>query len=149
MRQWRQECARGGAVAVRAGVGKRERSQQPAPHGALVIGAVPPALARLWRRADGARQDRRALDPQRIVASAIQIADREGLPALSMARLAERLGCAPMSLYRHVASKDELLTLMRDLAPGAQVGTKRDHEYVMNILLTTCRAYATKPKSCS
>jgi AcrR family transcriptional regulator len=35
-----------------------------------------------------------------------------------MARLAERLGSAPMSLYRPVASKDELLIFMMDAAPG-------------------------------
>jgi AcrR family transcriptional regulator len=49
---------------------------------------------------------------------AIEIADAEGLQALSMARLAERLGCATMSLYRHVASKEELQVFMMDRAPG-------------------------------
>jgi AcrR family transcriptional regulator len=34
-----------------------------------------------------------------------------------MARLAERLGCGTMSLYRHVANKDELLTFMLSTAP--------------------------------
>ena len=55
----------------------------------------------------------------RIVAAAVDIAAEEGLTALSMARLAERLECAPMSLYRHVANKDELQALMIDIAPGA------------------------------
>ncbi|MEV6300998.1 TetR/AcrR family transcriptional regulator [Actinoplanes sp. NPDC051861] len=59
-----------------------------------------------------------ALSLDRIVAAAIEIADRDGLAALSMARLAERLGSAPMSLYRHVANKDELLVFMQDAAPG-------------------------------
>jgi AcrR family transcriptional regulator len=36
---------------------------------------------------------------------------------LSMARLAERLGCGTMSLYRHVANKDELVTFMLSTAP--------------------------------
>jgi AcrR family transcriptional regulator len=35
-----------------------------------------------------------------------------------MARLAERLGCGTMSLYRHVANKDELVTFMLSAAPG-------------------------------
>ncbi len=35
-----------------------------------------------------------------------------------MARLAERLGCGTMSLYRHVANKDELVTFMLSTAPG-------------------------------
>jgi len=84
------------------------------------VAEVPPALARLWRRAARPRRSRRrTLHLEGIVAAAIQLVDREGLPALSMARLAQRLGCAPMSLYRHVANKDELLALMMDAAPGA------------------------------
>ena len=43
--------------------------------------------------------------------------EAEGLGALSMARLAERLGCGTMSLYRHVANKDELVTFMLSTAP--------------------------------
>ncbi|HYF24340.1 MAG TPA: TetR/AcrR family transcriptional regulator C-terminal domain-containing protein [Baekduia sp.] len=48
------------------------------------------------------------------VRQALAIADAEGLGALSMRRLAAELGSAPMSLYRHVAGKDELLHLMAD-----------------------------------
>src|SRR5262245_15122510 len=44
MRQRLQECARGAAVAVHAGVREREGSEQPAPHGALMVGAVTLAL---------------------------------------------------------------------------------------------------------
>ena len=81
---------------------------------------LPPTLRALWRHAD--RQRKVApprLSVDRIVAAAVDIAEEEGLTALSMARLAERLDCAPMSLYRHVASKDELQALMIDIAPGA------------------------------
>jgi AcrR family transcriptional regulator len=42
-----------------------------------------------------------------------------GFRLLSMARLADRLGSAPMSLYRHVASKEELYDLMIDAAAGS------------------------------
>ncbi|MGK8522910.1 TetR/AcrR family transcriptional regulator [Nocardia asteroides] len=49
-----------------------------------------------------------------IVDTAIELADAEGLAALSMRRIAERLGVGAMSLYRHVANKDELLALMTD-----------------------------------
>jgi AcrR family transcriptional regulator len=80
---------------------------------------IPRTLKVLWgleeRRTRGPQP---ALSLERIVAAAIEIADRDGLPALSMARLAERLGSAPMSLYRHVAGKDELLVFMQDAAPG-------------------------------
>ena len=58
------------------------------------------------------------LNRERIVATAVELADSDGLAALSMARLAERLGCGTMSLYRHVANKDELVTFMLSTAPG-------------------------------
>ncbi|MDT5111952.1 MAG: hypothetical protein QOE20_3842, partial [Mycobacterium sp.] len=69
---------------------------------------IPRALELLWQ---GPSPSRRAggLSRERIVAAAIELADADGLGALSMARLAERLGCGTMSLYRHVANKDELV----------------------------------------
>ena len=76
--------------------------------------ALPASLQRLWDRAGQAADSNRGLSLERIVAAAIEIADTEGLAALSMARLAERLGSAPMSLYRHVTSKDELYDFMID-----------------------------------
>lgn len=80
---------------------------------------LPRTLKVLWgREPRRTRGPQPALSLDRIVATAIEIADRDGLAALSMARLAERLGCAPMSLYRHVAGKDELLVFMQDAAPG-------------------------------
>jgi AcrR family transcriptional regulator len=80
---------------------------------------IPRTLQVLWGAESRTnRGPRPALDLARIVAAAIEIADRDGLAALSMARLAERLGSAPMSLYRHVANKDELLVFMQDAAPG-------------------------------
>jgi AcrR family transcriptional regulator len=56
-----------------------------------------------------------------IVAAAIRIADAEGLEAVSMAHVADQLGFTTMSLYRHVASKEELLQLMWNAsAQGAE-----------------------------
>ncbi len=49
-----------------------------------------------------------------IVAAAVAIADAEGLGALSMRRVAAQAGAATMSLYRHVADKDDLVTQMTD-----------------------------------
>ncbi|GAB3645001.1 TetR/AcrR family transcriptional regulator [Glycomyces tarimensis] len=48
----------------------------------------------------------------RIVASAIELADAEGLEAVTMRRVAERLKTGAMSLYRHVSDKDELVGAM-------------------------------------
>jgi AcrR family transcriptional regulator len=77
---------------------------------------LPRALEILWRDAAPARRSR-GLSRERIVEAAIGLVESEGLSALSMARLAERLGCGTMSLYRHVANKDELLTFMLSTAP--------------------------------
>jgi AcrR family transcriptional regulator len=52
----------------------------------------------------------------RIVTAAIEIADREGPNAVSLARVAAALGTVTTSLYRHVRSKDDLVVVMRDAA---------------------------------
>jgi DNA-binding transcriptional regulator YhcF (GntR family) len=57
-----------------------------------------------------------ALTKQRIVAAATAVADKEGLGALSMRRIAAELQVATMSLYRHVRDKDDLVVLMIDAA---------------------------------
>lgn len=49
-----------------------------------------------------------------IAAAAVALADGEGLAAVTMRRLGARLGTAGASLYRYVASRDELLDLMVD-----------------------------------
>lgn len=62
-----------------------------------------------------------------IVAEARAVADAEGLGAVSMRMLADRLGCTPRALYRHVTDKDEVLELLADRAltdlrvPGPEV----------------------------
>ncbi|WP_240644200.1 TetR/AcrR family transcriptional regulator [Antribacter gilvus] len=56
----------------------------------------------------------RGLSRERIVAAAIEVADAEGLDAVSMRRLGQELAVDPMSLYRHVGKKDELLDAMTD-----------------------------------
>ncbi len=53
-----------------------------------------------------------------IVAEAMAIADAEGVAKLSMRNLAKNLGFEVMSLYNHVANKDELLGLMVDAVAG-------------------------------
>ena len=74
---------------------------------------LPPGLDLLWgRRERGKRGPRAGLSADAIVAAAIRIADAKGLEAVSMARVAHELGFTTMSLYRHVASKEELLQLM-------------------------------------
>jgi AcrR family transcriptional regulator len=75
-------------------------------------------LAAWGRDARARRGSRPGLTLERITRVAAAIADRDGLGAISMARVAAELGFTTMSLYRHVASKDQLLTLMVDAASG-------------------------------
>jgi AcrR family transcriptional regulator len=74
------------------------------------------SLALLWR--SGERPSRSGLSVDRIVRAAIEVADADGLGALSMRRVAERLGAGTMSLYTHVPGKAEVLDLMLDSAYG-------------------------------
>jgi AcrR family transcriptional regulator len=78
---------------------------------------LPAEVALMWRLRDtGRRGPKPSLTLDDIVRAAIELADAEGLAAVSMARVAERLGNSTMALYRHVKSKDELLVLMSDAA---------------------------------
>jgi AcrR family transcriptional regulator len=55
-----------------------------------------------------------ATSRQEIVEAAVRLADQEGIEAVSMRRLAERLGVGTMTPYTYVESKDELIELMRE-----------------------------------
>ncbi|WP_433169769.1 TetR/AcrR family transcriptional regulator [Kribbella sp. CA-247076] len=78
---------------------------------------LPADVALMWRLRDaGRRGPKPSLTVDDITRAAIELADTEGLAAVSMARVAERLGNSTMALYRHVKSKDELLVLMSDAA---------------------------------
>jgi DNA-binding transcriptional regulator YhcF (GntR family) len=52
------------------------------------------------------------LSLERVVAAAIEIADAEGLEALSIRGVAAKLGAPPMSLYRHIQGKENLIERM-------------------------------------
>jgi AcrR family transcriptional regulator len=67
-----------------------------------------PAQARRLRR----------LSTDRVLKAAVVLADKAGIEAVSMRKLAEELGVAPMAAYKHVASKDELLDGMVDIVVG-------------------------------
>jgi AcrR family transcriptional regulator len=84
--------------------------------------ALPPGLDLLWGRRSKARRGPRAeLSIDAIVQAATAVADAEGLESVSMARVARELGFTPMSLYRHLGGKEELLQLMWNAsAEGAE-----------------------------
>jgi len=63
--------------------------------------------------------ERRApLTRERVLQAAVDLADREGIDALSMRRLGAELGVEAMSLYNHVRNKEDVLDGMVDLIVG-------------------------------
>lgn len=77
------------------------------------------SLALLWRTSERvSRKGKPDLSVDRIARAAIDVADAEGLQALSMRRVAERLGVGTMSLYTYVPGKPELLDVMLDTVYG-------------------------------
>jgi AcrR family transcriptional regulator len=60
-------------------------------------------------RTDETSPPRAPLTKGRVLQAAVDLADREGLDALTMRRLGAELRVEAMSLYKHVASKDEIL----------------------------------------
>lgn len=77
---------------------------------------LPAEVALLWGRRETRRGPKPTLTAEDITRAAIEVADAEGLSAVSMARVAAQLGNSTMALYRHVRSKHELLALMSDAA---------------------------------
>jgi AcrR family transcriptional regulator len=81
------------------------------------VGTVVAAASASQRRTTARTRDTgTTLTRERIVAAGTTVADREGLDALSMRRVAVELDVATMSLYRHVRDKEDLLTAMIDAA---------------------------------
>jgi AcrR family transcriptional regulator len=70
------------------------------------------------RRPEAIAPQRESLSRDRVLRTAMELADREGIAALSMRRLAAELGVEAMSLYYHVKSKDDILAGTVDLALG-------------------------------
>jgi AcrR family transcriptional regulator len=82
------------------------------------------SLALLWRAIpDGPRPGpKQALTVDEIVDAAIAVADAEGMTALSMRTVGQRLGRTGMALYTYVPGKNELVDLMYDRAHAALPG---------------------------
>lgn len=73
----------------------------------------------LWGVRDAARRGPKPrLSAEDVVRKAMQMADAEGLAALSMRKVAEALGVSAMALYTYVPSKTELIEVMLDRAWG-------------------------------
>lgn len=78
----------------------------------------------LWREHDdaprgGTRGPQARVSTSQVVATAAALADAEGLPAVTVRRLAADLGVSAMAVYTHVNSRDDLLVLLADAAHAA------------------------------
>lgn len=80
---------------------------------------LPASIEMAWGVRDRpTKGPKRGLSLEQIVDAGVRVASAEGIGKVSMSRVAGELGTSAMSLYRYVASKDELLWLMIDGAFG-------------------------------
>ncbi len=81
---------------------------------------LPPGLAMAWgvMPPPGKRGRKPAFSVERIVESAMALADAEWFAELSMPKIARGLGISANALYRYVSSKEELLVLLNEAAVG-------------------------------
>jgi len=69
-------------------------------------------------KTEPATEPRVPLTKDRVLRAAVELADRGGIEAVSMRKVGHQLGVEAMSLYNHVANKDEMLDGMVDLVVG-------------------------------
>ncbi|ALX66387.1 TetR/AcrR family transcriptional regulator [Microbacterium sp. XT11] len=88
---------------------------------------LPRGIALAWGvAANPQRGPKREMSVERIVDAAVELADADGIGAVSMAAVAAKLGFTPMSLYRYVSAKDDLLLLMQEQATGLPPESHRE-----------------------
>ena len=80
-------------------------------------------------RAQPTAKARSPLTKERVLRAAIALADKGGIDALSMRKLADDLGVEAMSLYHYVASKDDLLDGITDIVAGEIVAPSARGEW--------------------
>lgn len=91
--------------------------------------------ASIWMRPERAAAGRPAQRSRaEITAVAIAIADREGLDAVSMRRVAAELGTGAASLYRYVDTREELLDLMSDATAAEYSPPGPDGDWLAGLL---------------
>lgn len=82
-------------------------------------GELPRGIALAWGiAASPQRGPKREMSVERIVEVAVEIADADGLGAVSMSAVAAKLGFTTMSLYRYVTAKEDLILLMQEEGIG-------------------------------
>lgn len=80
-------------------------------------------------KAAGRSEARAPLSRERVFGAAVTLADEHGIDELSMRKLARELGVEAMSLYHHVANKEEILDGMVDHVIGEIAILQSGHEW--------------------
>ncbi|MFI6882895.1 TetR/AcrR family transcriptional regulator, partial [Streptosporangium canum] len=140
--------------------GRAEGQNDVRVEGQGEVQAVPGADARRTPESTETGLSEGPLDQPLIVRTAIELADRDGVAAVSMRRVATELGVGVMSLYRYVASREELNDLMVDtvfaerplpepgpdgwrakleLSAREEWALYRDHPWVSHLVAVTTR----------
>src|SRR5262245_18020984 len=88
-------------------------------------------------------QQRTPLSRDRVITAALALADEGGVEALSMRRLADDLGVKAMSLYNHVANKDDLLDAIVDAAMTEIIVPPADTEWRRQVREIAISAHET------
>ena len=97
-------------------------------------------------------QPRAPLTRDRVLRAAIRIADEEGLDALTMRRLGQELGVQAMSLYNHVANKEDLRHGIVEIVLGEVEVAGGDEDWKTALRQTAFSAYQAfmrHPWACS
>jgi AcrR family transcriptional regulator len=95
-----------------------------------------------------AAAERIPLSRDRILDAGLALADASGIEALTMRRLGDELGYEAMSLYRHIANKDDLLDGMLDLVLAEWELPEAEPDAV-DAIRTTARAATPGRRGCS
>ncbi|NOU70976.1 TetR family transcriptional regulator [Paenibacillus sp. LMG 31458] len=116
-------------------------------------GGLPRGVALSWGLVKPPqRGPKREMSLKQIVDSAIAIADKDGLSAVSMNRVAASLGFTTMSIYRYVPSKDDLVLLMQDAVCDIFISAESEsahwRENMFNFVRTLVRCYLDHPWLC-
>lgn len=84
----------------------------------------------LWEdRSPGTRGPKAAVSPEDVVEAAMEIADADGLAAVTMAAVASRLGFTTMALYRYFPNKETLLDAVIDAGTGTPPALTEPREH--------------------
>lgn len=98
----------------------------------------------IWLRSEQpARGPQPSYSRAQIVRAAIEIADAEGIDAVSMRRVAAEVGAGTMSLYRYVPKKDDLYELMADAVTGEEPTPTPSGDWRADLRLLAHRQRAT------